>query len=156
PVAALVGSLVVILAAAAARWARIRDGWLVSSIAADPRAFIAVATALLAAAALVIYRAHPPSMDEDAPIFQARIFARGALFGQAPPEVLGRLIPNFRWFIEAAPDGRMISAYWPGFALLLTPFVWLDAPWLLNPLIGGATLYVLWRIAKRLWPEGDA
>ena len=50
----------------------------------------------------------------------------------------------------------MLSGYWPGFALLLTPFVWLGCPWLLNPLLGGATLLLVSRLARRLWPGTDA
>jgi hypothetical protein len=129
---------------------------IVSRLARDPRAFVIGATIVLAAAALLVYRAHPLSMDEYAPLFQARVFARGRLHAQVPPELVPRLVPAFRWFIEASPTGAMVSAYWPGFALLLTPFVWLGCPWLLNPLLGGATLVLVWRLARVLWPEGAA
>src|SRR5581483_1978395 len=67
-----------------------------------------------------------------------------------------RLVPPIRWFLESSPSGAMLSAYWPGFALLLTPFVWLGCPWLLNPLLGGAVLLLVWRLARRLWPQTDA
>ena len=152
----LSGAIIAAAALCAQLWPRLPERFLAARIAARPFAFIALVTAVLAASALLVYRAHPLSMDEYAPLFQARVFARGALFGRAPPELVHRLVPPFRWFIEASPDGRMVSAYWPGFALLLTPFVWLHVPWLLNPLVGGATLYVLWKIARRLWPEGAA
>ena len=127
-----------------------------SRLAADPRPFIAAATLVLAAAALLVYRAHPLSMDEYAPLFQARAFARGRLAGQVPSELVPRLVPPIRWFIEAAPSGAMLSSYWPGFALLLTPFVLLGCPWLLNPLLGGATLLLVWRLARRIWPDTAA
>ncbi len=137
-------------------------GWLsraperlfVERLAADPRAFIVGVTAVLALSALIVYRAHALSMDEYAPLFQARVFSHVVLFGRAPPELIHRLVPPFRWFIETAPDGRMVSAYWPGFALLLTPFAWLHVPWLLNPLIGGLSLYLTWKIAHQIWPQG--
>ncbi|HWT84505.1 MAG TPA: hypothetical protein VN177_01940 [Myxococcales bacterium] len=151
PQAAWLAIAVVLASAALARWGRV-PGSVVSRLTADPRAFVAGVTLVLAAAALLVYRAHPLSMDEVAPLFQARVFARGRLAGQVPPELMPRLVPPFRWFIETAPSGAMLSAYWPGFALLLTPFVWIGCPWLLNPLLGGATLLLAWRLAGRLWP----
>jgi hypothetical protein len=106
-----------------------------------------------ALASRLVYRAYPLSMDEYTPCFQARAFAAGKLMGQVPVDFLPRLVPAFRsWFIEVASDGRMISAYWPGFALLLTPLMALGVPWLLNPLIGAASLFVLWHIARKLLP----
>jgi hypothetical protein len=156
PQAAWLAIAVVLASAALARWGRV-PGSVVSRLAADPRAFVAGVSLVLAAAALLVYRAHPLSMDEYTPLFQARVFARGRLAGQVPPDLVPRLIPPFtRWFIEAAPSGAMLSAYWPGFALLLTPFVWIGCPWLLNPLLGGATLLLAWRIAGRLWPGTSA
>jgi hypothetical protein len=143
-------------AAIAARSARLPERLVISRLAADPRPFIAVVTLVLAGAALLVYRAHPLSMDEYAPLFQARVFARGHLAAQVPPELVPRLVPPIRWFIEASPSGAMLSAYWPGFALLLTPFVWLGCPWLLNPLLAGAALLLVWRLARQLWPGTDA
>ncbi|MFL5310653.1 MAG: hypothetical protein ACJ79H_09405, partial [Myxococcales bacterium] len=59
-------------------------------------------------------------------------------------------------FLEASVDGRVISSYWPGFALLLAPFAALGVPWLLNPLLGGATLWIVWRLTRRLSPSPSA
>jgi hypothetical protein len=137
---------------AIARSDRASERFVVARLASDPRAFVGCATIILAAATLLVYRAHPLSMDEYAPLFQAGVFARGRLAAQVPPELLPRLVPPMRWFIESAPTGAMLSAYWPGYALLLTPFVWLGCPWLLNPLLGGATLLLVHRLARRLWP----
>lgn len=156
PAAAWLAIAIVLAAAVVARAGRAPERFLVARLSADPRAFIACATLVLAAAALLVYRAHPLSMDEYTPLFQARVFARGRLAGQVPPELLPRLVPPMRWFIESAPSGAMVSAYWPGFALLLTPFVWLGCPWLLNPLLGGATLLLGHRLARRLWPDTRA
>ena len=157
PTAAWLSCAIILGAALAATGVRsLPDRMFVARLARDPRAFIACITAALIACALLVYRGHPLSMDEYAPVFQARIFARGALVAHVPPELVQRLIPPIRWFIEASPDGRLVSSYWPGFALLLAPFAWLGAPWLLNPLIGGATLLVIWRIARALWPDTAA
>ncbi len=158
PGAALL-SCAIILAAlfAAGRTADKAADRLLGALSRDPRLFIAGFTAVCTVAAVLVYRAHPLSMDEYAPLFQAGAFARGRLTGQAPPELIPRIILTAdRWFLEASRSGEVVSAYWPGFALLLTPFVWLGCPWLLNPLIGGASLLVLWHLARAIRPETDA
>src|SRR5947208_444071 len=156
PAAAWLSCLIILVAALASRAPRMPDRPFVAELANKPLPFIACVTVALAASAVLVYRGHALSMDEYAPLFQARIFARGRLMAEVPPELVGHLVPPVRWFIEASPDGRMLSAYWPGFALLLTPFAWAGAPWLLNPLIGGATLWMSWWIARRLWPDTAA
>ncbi|MFL5312457.1 MAG: hypothetical protein ACJ79H_18645, partial [Myxococcales bacterium] len=158
PTAAVLGLGVALAAVLVARgfWPAALDGAL-ERLAARPWAFIAAATATLAVAAVIVYRRHPLSMDEYAPLFQARAFARGSLWGEVPPEVLPRLVPiRSGEFLEASVDGRVISSYWPGFALLLAPFAALGVPWLLNPLLGGATLWIVWRLARRLSPSPSA
>src|SRR5439155_183350 len=156
PAAAWLSCLIILVAALASRAPRMPDRPFVAELANKPLPFIACVTVALAASAVLVYRGHALSMDESAPLFPARIFARGRLMAEVPPELVGHLVPPVRWFIEASPDGRMLSAYWPGFALLLTPFAWAGAPWLLNPLIGGATLWMFWWIARRLWPDTAA
>src|SRR5216684_2285165 len=129
PAAAVLGLGVALAAVLIARlaWPAALDGAL-ERLAARPWTFIAAATATLAVAAVVVYHRHPLSMDEYAPLFQARAFARGSLWGEVPPEVLPRLIPiRSGDFLEASLDGRVISSYWPGFALLLAPFPALGA-----------------------------
>ena len=103
---------------------------------------------LLCLSSLLIYHNHPLSMDEFAPFFQAKIFAAFQLHGAYPTEWLNYLIPppNQNYFLNVNPEsGAVMSAYWPGFALLLTPFVWLNIPWICNPTI---TVIGLWFIAK--------
>ena len=158
PAAAVLGLGVALAAVLIARlaWPAALDGAL-GRLAARPWTFIAAATAILAVAAVIVYHRHPLSMDEYAPLFQARAFARGSLWGEVPPEVLPRLVPiRSGDFLEASLDGRVISSYWPGFALLLAPFAALGVPWLLNPLLGGATLWIVWRLARRLLPSPSA
>jgi hypothetical protein len=153
PAAAVLSCLLVAGAWIGARW--LAPGTVEATIGRltqRPRTFIVAVTGVLALAAVLVYRAHPLSMDEYAPLFQAGIFARGKLKASVAPELLPRLVPQGRWFLEAAPSGEIISGYWPGFALLLTPFTWLRCPWLLNPLIGGASLWVLWWLSHRLFP----
>ena len=110
----------------------------------------------LAFGARFVYHAHPLSMDEYAPLFQSRIFAAGELSGRLPPELLNGLVPSGfqNVFIKVARDtGGVISMYWPGHALLLTPFTALGVPWLLNPLIGGATVVVMQKLGWELFGD---
>ena len=46
--------------------------------------------------------------------------------------------------------GQVVSSYWPGFALLLTPFEFFGVPWLCNPVLGALTVLVLHRLALEL------
>lgn len=114
---------------------------------------------LLCTGSIVVYRNHPLSMDEYAVMFQAKVFAAGAMHGRFPPELLDSLIPpGFQnYFLMVNRDtGAVFSAYWPGFSLLLTPFVWLGIPWACNPTLVVASLLMIARIARELVPSPTA
>lgn len=128
-------------------------------IAAHPWRIAALAFALLCPSALVAYQNHPLSMDEYAPLFQAKAFARGGLAGRFPPELIDRLVPQpFQgmFFSISRTTGEISSTYWPGFALLLAPFAWLGIPWAANPLIGALTLPAIHRLASRVAGSDEA
>ena len=120
------------------------------------RAVALAATAVLAAGTHVVYHNYPLSMDEYSMVFQSTIFSEGRLTGQFPPALIDWLVPPRMqgWFMRvSAESGASVSAYWPGFSLILTPFTALGTPWLLNPLIGGATILVMHRIALVLFDD---
>lgn len=126
---------------------------------AHPTHTAAATTIILAIAAAVIYRAHPLTMDEFAPYFQAQIFAEGRLHGEFPPELIDWLILKpyqGGFFYVSKETGHVVSGYWPGFALLLTPFMKAGVPWLLNPLLAGANVLLLWHLARRIFPDQRA
>ncbi len=114
----------------------------------------AIATAIMCAGCLLAYQAHPLSMDEYAPLFQSQAFAAGHLAGKLPVALLDWLVPpgvqNYFLNISRA-SGEVASSYWPGFALLLTPFTWLGIPWACNPVLSGLTILVIHRLALRLF-----
>jgi len=129
---------------------------LAAWIGEHPLAAAAAASVALAAGAVLVYRAHPLSMDEYAAVFQSRIFAAGHLTGRVPPGLLDWLIPSGvqgKFLKTDAHTGAIAATYWPGFALLLAPFALLGVPWLLNPLIGGATLLAMHRLGVALFGE---
>jgi hypothetical protein len=121
---------------------------------------IAITTAsLLALGTLFIYHNHPLSMDEYAAYFQSRIFAAGQLHGRFPASQLDWLIPRgFQdYFLNVSRvTGSVAENYWPGFALLLTPFTWAGVPWLCNPVISALTLLVIHRLALEMFDDREA
>jgi hypothetical protein len=72
----------------------------------------------------------PNSGDESAYLYQADTFAAGRLSNPAPADPL--LFQQFHLLIK---DGRMLSAYPPGWAAVLLPFSALGITWLTNPLL---------------------
>jgi hypothetical protein len=98
-------------------------------------------------------------MDEYTQYFQSQIFAAGHLTGQYPLALLDWLIPpGFQdYFLNVSPStGRVASAYWPSFALLLTPFTWLGVPWACNPIISALTLLAVHRLAWRIFGDRES
>ncbi len=146
-VAALIGS-------------RYLPGRRVAQWAGDHPLLIAVIAApLLALGTLAIYLDHPLSMDEYAAYFQSRAFAAGQLQGRFPVPLLDWLIPpGFQdYFLNVSRvTGGVAETYWPGFALLLTPFMWAGVPWLCNPVISALTLLVIHRLALELFDDREA
>jgi hypothetical protein len=128
--------------------------------AGDQPLVIAVITALLLAlGTLVVYHNHPLAMDEYAAYFQSRVFAAAQLHGRFPAALLDWLIPRGfqNYFLNVSrATGSVAEAYWPGFALLLTPFMWAGVPWLCNPVISALTLLVIHRLALELFDNREA
>jgi hypothetical protein len=88
-------------------------------------------------------------MDEYAAVFQARIFASGHIVASLPPALVNWLIvPGFNGeFLVASPlTGHAVESYWPGFAILLAPFEFIGMPWLCNALLGGLSIWLIFRI----------
>lgn len=123
---------------------------LVDCLARHPLRTALVVFIALCAGSLLVYHDYPLSMDEYAPRFQSEVFASGHLAAKYPPNLLDWLIPpitqNYFFFVSHS-TGQAISAYLPGFALLLTPFTYLGIPWAANPAIGAITLVALHRLA---------
>ena len=120
-----------------------------------PRSFIVVILLILCLLSITFYRGRPLCMDEFSPWFQAKTFAAGSLNGKVPPKIMPLAFPfPINGFIPGNPEtGKMLSKYWPGFALLLTPFMALGIPWLLNPLLSIGIILLLRRLSKQLFPN---
>ncbi|MCC7198206.1 MAG: hypothetical protein IT483_01700 [Gammaproteobacteria bacterium] len=132
---------------------------LIGILGSRPLLTCSAALPVLAAGSLVVYHQHPLSMDEYAPYFQSRIFAAGSLYGQFRTDILDWLVyPPFQGhFIHVSrTTGQVASAYWPGFALLLTPFTAMGVPWLGNPLLGACGIWVVQRLVLELTRSHEA
>ncbi len=125
----------------------------------QPLIIAAITTPLFAFGTLVVYHNHPLAMDEYAAYFQSSAFAAGRLYGQFPVPLLDWLIPpGFQdYFLNVSRvTGSVAETYWPGFALLLTPFMWAGMPWLCNPVISAATLLIIHRLALEMFGSREA
>ena len=155
------GNLLVLAVAACAYFLRGRPGALdaVKIAGENPWLAAAVAFPLLCAGSLSVYHDYPLSMDEYAAVFQAEAFAAGRFAGAFPPELLDQLIPRVfqnHFFTVSHATGEISGSYWPGFALLLTPFAALHIPWALNPAVGALTLPALHRLTQQLSGSREA
>lgn len=124
-------------------------------------ALITTTTSCLAfaAGAWFVYLNHPLSLDESAPLMQSQAFAAGSLLGRFPPALIDWLVyPPFQeMFIHVSHEtGEVSSAYWPGFAALLTPFTAAGVPWLCNPVLGALAVWVIYRITLHMTGSMDA
>jgi 4-amino-4-deoxy-L-arabinose transferase-like glycosyltransferase len=93
-------------------------------------ALCAAAFLLSAAVAWGVYGAMPHIEDEQANVFQARVFASGNL------AVRASLVQSNSFYIPFIlnQNGWLFGKYPPGYSLLLTPAAWIDQWWLINAL----------------------
>lgn len=126
---------------------------LVDWIGRNPRATALVTFLVLCAGQLLVAKDYPLAGDEHLILLQAKAFAAGHLTAQFPPELVRWVVPwpyLDRWLYASPQTGAVVSVYWPGFALLLTPFVVLGIPWACNPLLASVALLFIGRLAGRL------
>jgi hypothetical protein len=132
---------------------------LVHFAAARPWGVAALMLLALCLGALRVYHQYPVSMDEYAALFQAKVFGAGELSGAFPPELVDRLIPRIHqnvFLTVSRSTGEVVSAYSPGFSLLLAPFAWLGTPWAANPAIAALSVPVMHRLALRMTGSRNA
>jgi uncharacterized membrane protein (UPF0136 family) len=134
------------------RWVDDLAAWLGGHI----RMVAACVVAALSVMSLVAHHAYPFTMDEYAPFFQSQVFAAGRLVGQWPPQVAPLLVApeDVGTFLETSfVTGQVCSGYWPGHAILLTPFTALGIPWALNPALAGCAILLLSAVVRRTFSD---
>lgn len=107
-----------------------------------------LAFALYAFIAWHVLSARPLFIDEISQQFQARIFASGRLWLPAPEH------PEFTSILHILDDrGKWFSQFPPGGPLMMTPGIWLGAPWLIDPAAGAVSAALFWGVARRVEPR---
>ena len=93
-----------------------------------------------------VFAANPHWVDEMTQLFQARTYLAGRLAAPTPDR------PEFFLFMHSwiTPAG-WVSQYPPGHALLLAVGMFFGAEWLINPLLGGVSLVLLYLLARGLY-----
>jgi hypothetical protein len=96
--------------------------------------------------AVVVLDRFPNSGDEYAYVLQARTYALGRLWVEAPP------LPDFFSFSRFfAKDGIWVSPYQPGWSLVMAPAAAVGLPlWIVNPLLGAATVAAFFVLARQV------
>jgi hypothetical protein len=97
-----------------------------------------------------IFQDFPYSGDEWSYFLQAEIFSRGRLHVESPPH------PKFFDVWGMVNNGRFYAWAPPGWPLLLVPGILLGVPWLVNPVIGALTLFVVYRIGMLVYGRSAA
>ena len=115
-----------------------------------------VVIAVCALLSLTVHQAYPLTADEFAPYFQSQVFARGRIVGQWPPALVHRLAAEETrkdFLVASRVTGQICSGYWPGHAMLMTPFTAFGMPWLYNPLLAGLAILLIAAVARRSFGE---
>ena len=108
---------------------------------------VPMVVAALAGLQLGVLAAFPNSGDEYVYLFQARTLTAGHLWWPAP------LPPDlFATNYVANDGGRVYGTFPPGWPLALALAMTAGVPaWLVNPLVGAATLALVWTLGTRLY-----
>ncbi|WP_170376771.1 glycosyltransferase family 39 protein [Ruegeria atlantica] len=89
----------------------------------------------------------PHVQDELAYMFQAKTYASGALYVPALPEGPRAA---FEFYLLDHHDGRWISVFTPGWPAFLAVGVFFGVPWLVNPILGTASIFLAQGVMQRL------
>lgn len=126
-------------------------GFLQEARASRRRVALGLLSFLLACGVgLLVLQDFPNSSDENSYLTQARIFASGRLWVDAPSH------PDFfraRSFILDEGRGRFFAKAFPGWAAILSLGVRAGVPWVVNPLLSAATLVLAGWAGGRLLPR---
>src|SRR5688572_24625301 len=103
-------------------------------------------TLLLVVLGRLVLQDFPNSGDEYAYLFEAATLRRGRLSNPAPP-----FAEFFAFNYIAHDNGRTFGTFPPGWPLALAAAMWVHVPaWLVNPLLGTASLVMMWALAREL------
>ena len=124
-----------------------------ASVTIDRVAIISAAWVICIAILLVTfsYDRHPHVPDEFAYIFHANYFSEGRLSTPAPP-----VREAVEAYLMDCNDNRCISPVPPGWPAILALGSAAGVPWLVNPVLGGINVILLFLLLSRLYDRGTA
>jgi hypothetical protein len=93
-----------------------------------------------------VFASNPVLIDEMAQLFHAHVFASGRLAAPAPEPAAAFLIQH-TWITDAG----WVSLYPPGHPLALALGMVFRAEWLVNPVLGGVGVALVYLVAKGLY-----
>lgn len=115
-----------------------------------PLPAVLVMAVLFASAAAVVmadvFAGNPHLVDEIAHLFQARVFTTGHLGAPAPQPPEAFLLTH-----TTIVHGQWVSQYPPGHTLLLAVGMIVHAEWLVNPLLAGVSVVLVFVVARGLY-----
>ena len=89
----------------------------------------------------------PHIQDSVAQVFHGKIFAAGRLTAPSPP------LRDFFYYQHMINNGQWYSQYPPGHSFLMMLGVLAGAPWLVNPLLGSATIVLLYFLGREIYSD---
>src|SRR5262245_29097567 len=118
------------------------------------RVAIILSTLTAGVAALLsvfVYQRHPHVPDEVVYMLHARYFALGRLWLAPPP------VPQaFDLDLMFGGPGRWFSPVPPGWPAILSLGAWVGTTWLVNPVLTGVNVWLVWKLMSRLYPAAVA
>jgi hypothetical protein len=98
-----------------------------------------------------IFASNPHLVDEIAQLFHARVIANRALAAPAP------VAPEAFLFLHTwVTDAGWISQYPPGHTVLLATGMLVNAEWLVNPVLAGVAVFLVYFVARGLYGRRTA
>lgn len=108
-------------------------------------------TVLAALLSVFVYERHPHIDDEVMHLYQARYFAEGALTVPAPP------VPEaFSVYLIAYQEDRWYSPVPPGWPAVLALGVLFGVPWLVNPVLAGLNVLLVYILLQEIYARRTA
>jgi hypothetical protein len=91
---------------------------------------------------------HIPHVEDSiAQLFQAKIFKAGKLYAPLPPH------KEFFDYTNIINDTKWYSQYPPGHSLLLMVGLFFGVPWLIGPLVGTLSLFLLFLVVRKIYDD---
>ncbi len=129
--------------------------WALAWPAWGDRALVGGLAVLLTAAAgytmRVAFASNPHLVDEVAQLFQARIFASGRL-AAPPPQLPEFFLFTHTWITQAG----WVSQFPPAHSLALAVGMLFRAEWLVNPVLGGAGVVLVYLVTRGMFDSATA